>query len=290
MDGNSNTTSGAHVAIGDMVTFVHQARTWTGTVVKKHRVSAHVVCDQHRGFRVPYALLTVSPGGGRPPILSHTDHHRATFHAGDQVQFVVKGTRVAGLLARVNPQRAHVIAEDGREYRVSYAVLQQVEARAASVARTAEEIDAIAQRARKLLEQHHLSRWSFHFDNARKRAGSCQYGTHVISLSYEFAKHAPEEEIHDTLLHEIAHALVGKTHHHDDVWRAKAIAIGCSGRRCHDLQFTPPRYIVRCERGCWIATAERRKGKVVCKRCRGSLIYQTYTEERWKSAQGAVVQ
>jgi hypothetical protein len=260
MDGNPHTTSGAHVAIGDTVTFVHQARTWTGTVVKKHRVSAHVICDHHRGFRVPYALLTVSLGTGQPPMQSHIDHCRALFHAGDQVQFVVKGTTVAGLLARVNPQRAHVITEDGREYRVSYAVLQQVEARpAATVTRTAAEIDAIAQQARELLEQHHLSLWRFRFDNGRKRAGSCQYGPQVISLAYEFAKHVPAEEIRDTLLHEIAHALVGKAHHHDDVWRTKAIAIGCSGRRCHDLQFTLPRYIVQCERGCWVMMAERRR-------------------------------
>ena len=115
MDGNPHTTSGAHVTIGDTVTFVHQARTWTGTVVKKHRVSAQVVCDHHRGFRVPYALLTVNPGTGRPPVQSPTDHRRASFHAGDRVQFVVLGTMVAGLLARLNPQRAHVITDEGRE-------------------------------------------------------------------------------------------------------------------------------------------------------------------------------
>jgi predicted SprT family Zn-dependent metalloprotease len=189
----------------------------------------------------------------------------------------------------VNPQRAHVITDDGREYRVSYAVLQQVKTRAAAtVTRTAEEIDAIAQRARELLEQHHLSLWRFHFDNGRKRAGSCQYGTQVISLSYEFAKHAPAEEIHDTLLHEIAHALVGKAHHHDDLWRAKAIAIGCSGRRCHDLHFTPPRYIVQCARGCWVTTAERRRRHVLCRRCRGTLVYHTYTDERWQLTQAAM--
>ena len=286
MDGNPNTTTGAYVAIGDTVTFVYQSRTWIGTVVKKHRVSAHVVCDHHRGFRVPYALLTVSPGAGRPPVQSHLDQRRASFHAGDRVQFVVHGAPVAGLLARVNPQRAHVITDDGREYRVSYAVLQQVETRAAAtVTRTAEEIDAITQRARELLEQHQLSLWSFQFDNGRKRAGSCQYGTQVISLSYEFAKHAPAEEIHDTILHEIAHALVGKAHHHDDVWRTKAIAMGCSGRRCHDLQFTPPRYIVQCERGCWVTTAERRRRNMICRRCHGALVYQTYTEERWQRTQ-----
>ena len=85
MDGNPNARTRAQVTIGDTVTFVHQSRTWTGTVVKKHRVSAHVVCDHHRGFRVPYALLTVSPGTGRPSVQNHTDHRRASFHPGDRV-------------------------------------------------------------------------------------------------------------------------------------------------------------------------------------------------------------
>jgi predicted SprT family Zn-dependent metalloprotease len=164
--------------------------------------------------------------------------------------------------------------------------LQQVEARpAATVTRTAEEIDAIAHQARVLLAQHHLALWSFQFDNGRTRAGSCQYGPQVISLAYEFAKHAPAEEIRDTLLHEIAHALVGKAHQHDDVWWTQALAIGCSGKRCHELQFTPPRYIVQCERGCWVMTAERRRRNVRCSRCRGALSYQTYTEERWQRIQ-----
>jgi predicted SprT family Zn-dependent metalloprotease len=201
----------------------------------------------------------------------------------------VRDTLVTGLLARLNPQRAHVIADDGREYRVAYRLLQQVERSPAPVTRTAAEIDAIAQQAREYLLQHELSLWSFRFDNGRTRAGSCQYGPHVITLSYEFAKHAPAAEIRDTLLHEIAHALVGKTHHHDAVWRTTALALGCSGRRCHELQFTPPRYIVRCERGCWVATAERRNRKVICKRCRGGLVYQTYTEARWRGAQAATM-
>jgi predicted SprT family Zn-dependent metalloprotease len=224
-------------------------------------------------------------------VQSHIDPRRASFHPGDRVQFVGKGVIVTGLLARVNPKRAHVIAEDGREYRVAYATLQQVDTRpTATISRTVAELDAIAQHARELLAQHHLALWSFRFDNGRTRAGSCQYGTQVISLAYEFAKHAPAEEIHDTILHEIAHALVGKAHHHDDVWRTQAIALGCSGKRCHELQFTPPRYIVQCERSCWVTTAERRRRNVCCSRCHGALIYQTYTAERWRRTQAATLE
>lgn len=74
-----------------------------------------------------------------------------------------------------------------------------------------------------------------------------------------------------------------KAYHYDAVWRAKALKIGSSGRRCHDLQFTSPRYIVTCERYCWVATAERRKRGVICKRCQGQVVYNTYTKERWNN-------
>ncbi len=35
-----------------------------------------------------------------------------------------------------------------------------------------------------------------------------------------------------TILHEIAHALVGPGHGHDSVWRTQALKIGCTGSRC----------------------------------------------------------
>jgi predicted SprT family Zn-dependent metalloprotease len=37
--------------------------------------------------------------------------------------------------------------------------------------------------------------------------------------------------IENTVLHEIAHAIVGAVHHHDNVWRDCAQRIGCDGNR-----------------------------------------------------------
>lgn len=191
-----------------------------------------------------------------------------------------------GVITRMNPQRAHIVADDGREYRAAYASLQSVAQPLTPDAPSPTDLDAVASLARELLSQHQLFQWSFQFDNGRKRAGCCHYGTHVISLSYEFAKRAPADEIRDTLLHEIAHALVGQQHHHDNVWRTKAMEIGCSGQRCHDLQFTQPRYIISCTQGCWVATTDRRRNYVLCRQCRGQIVYQTFTEERWEQATG----
>ena len=131
---------------------------------------------------------------------------------------------------------------------------------------------------------HHLEHWSFQFDHATKRAGCCNYRERVISLAYGYARYATDEEIADTILHEIAHALVGQEHGHNQVWQAQAIALGCSGTRCHDVQFTRPRYIVTCKHACWVTTAERRKRGAVCRMCHGKVRYTTYTEERWQHA------
>jgi predicted SprT family Zn-dependent metalloprotease len=278
------------VAVTDRVTFVYQERTRTGTVVKKGRIRAHVVCDDQREVHIPYAWLTKLPHAAPRAVQSRAERQRALFSPGDRVQFDYRGTVVYGVLARLNPTRGYVATDDGQEYRVLYGLLRRVEGmQAVSIAtRRTTELDTLAYRARSLLEQYHLNRWSFQFDNGRKRAGCCRYATQVISLSYAFAKQASQEEITDTILHEIAHALVGKAHNHDEVWRTKAREIGCSGRRCHARQFVPPRYIVTCERHCWVATAERRRRGVVCMQCRGRVVYQTYTEERWSSEQRQV--
>ena len=65
---------------------------------------------------------------------------------------------------------------------------------------------------------------------------------------------------------------------------ATAVALGCSGHRCHDVQFTPPRYIVTCANACWVTTAERRQRGAVCRTCHGPVRYTTYTEYRWQQA------
>ena len=289
MDNTTALMDPSNLKIADQVRFSYRGRALTGTVAKKGRTHAHIVCDDRSEFRVPYQQLVKLPAVVNPHVQTATEQQRAAFNPGDRVRFDFRGTVQQGVLVRVNPTRGHVTAEDGKEYRVPYGLLQRVDEHAlpTTISRNQPELEAIAQLARGLMFQHQLGQWSFQFDNGTKRAGCCHYTTQVLSLSHEFAKRAPAEEIKDTILHEIAHALVGKEHHHDDVWRAKALEIGCSGRRCHDLQFTLPRYIVKCERSCWVATAERRKRGVICKRCRGSVVYITYTEERWQTVKAS---
>jgi predicted SprT family Zn-dependent metalloprotease len=86
--------------------------------------------------------------------------------------------------------------------------------------------------ATELLDRHGLEGWSVEFDGAKRRAGICRYGPRLIGLSAPLARLHSREEVRDTVLHEIAHALVGARHGHDAVWAAQARAIGGTAERC----------------------------------------------------------
>jgi len=96
------------------------------------------------------------------------------------------------------------------------------------------ELFAAAALARRLMNEHGLVDWAITFDNAKTRAGVCRPATRQLGLSRPLTRLHADAEVEDTILHEIAHALVGAEHHHDAAWRAKAQEIGCSGRRCVD--------------------------------------------------------
>jgi predicted SprT family Zn-dependent metalloprotease len=92
--------------------------------------------------------------------------------------------------------------------------------------------------ATDLMTQHGLIEegWRPAIDSAKRRAGVCKYATRTLSFSLPIALLNTEVETRDTILHEIAHALVGHSHGHDAVWRAKAREIGCNGQRTTKAQ------------------------------------------------------
>ncbi len=86
--------------------------------------------------------------------------------------------------------------------------------------------------ALSLMAEHGLEGWEFGWDRARSRYGRCNFATRKITLSAYLTPHCQPSEIRNTILHEIAHALVGRSHGHDEVWRKKALSIGCDAKRC----------------------------------------------------------
>jgi predicted SprT family Zn-dependent metalloprotease len=54
--------------------------------------------------------------------------------------------------------------------------------------------------------------WGFAFNKQRRGMGLCRYATRTIELSIYLVDRNGLEEVRDTILHEIAHALVGPGH------------------------------------------------------------------------------
>lgn len=77
------------------------------------------------------------------------------------------------------------------------------------------------------------AKWSFGFDNAKTRAGLCNYTAKRITVSRYLAARYDDDEIHQVLLHEVAHALAGPRAGHGPRWRAIAIDLGYEGKRLH---------------------------------------------------------
>lgn len=80
-------------------------------------------------------------------------------------------------------------------------------------------------------------RYSIRYSNRQRRALATTATSYMLGQPYKlefifnnkyiasYKDH--EEDIKDTVLHEIAHAIVGGRHHHDCVWKACCNKMGC---------------------------------------------------------------
>ena len=76
--------------------------------------------------------------------------------------------------------------------------------------------------------------WTFGFDSAKTRAGLCNYTAKKITVSRYLASRYDDDEIHQVLLHEVAHAIAGTRAGHGPHWRSTAADLGYEGKRLHD--------------------------------------------------------
>ena len=60
--------------------------------------------------------------------------------------------------------------------------------------------------------------------------GECDYNTKTIRINNNCLWQLSWQQVNDLILHEVAHALC-PNHGHDEVWKAKAIEIGCDGNQ-----------------------------------------------------------
>lgn len=134
------------------------------------------------------------------------------------------------------------------------------------------DLDDAARLARTLMDEHGLREWRFGYDRAKVRAGACHFGDRRISLSRHLTLAHDPAQVRETVLHEVAHALVGPRHGHDRVWRARALAIGATGERCYaggDEPAVAGRWQGRCAAGHLVHRHRRPTVVLLCTRCRG---------------------
>lgn len=127
-----------------------------------------------------------------------------------------------------------------------------------------------AQLARNLMDQHGLTDWEFEFDRAKRRFGRASHSKKVISLSAPIVARNSEENVLETIRHEIAHALIDPSHGHDATWYNMALSVGSNGKVTYDAKE------VDAPEGKWIGVCElghrtrprHRRGNFVCKKDR----------------------
>ena len=72
---------------------------------------------------------------------------------------------------------------------------------------------------------HDLVGWSFKFFKSNIRLGTCDYTNKQILINEEFINR-DDDEVKDTILHEIAHVLTFGCNHNNQ-WKLKCVELGC---------------------------------------------------------------
>lgn len=78
----------------------------------------------------------------------------------------------------------------------------------------------------QLLDKLGLHDWSVQWDNAKRRAGACNYNHKRISYSRHLIPNFPVEEQKATVIHEVAHALCPPRTGHGPLWKRTVRQLG----------------------------------------------------------------
>ncbi len=134
--------------------------------------------------------------------------------------------------------------------------------------------------AKTLMHAHGLHDWTFRFDHAKRRFGSCSSRKRVITLSKSLTTLNSIVEVRDTILHEIAHALTPGDGH-GEKWKNACVQVGAKPIRCYtDAEVvSPPRRAARYAIGCrtcgwWMDRHRINRRVLLCKKCSGGVIYR----------------
>lgn len=145
------------------------------------------------------------------------------------------------------------------------------------------------------MEEHGLfdECWHFDFEDCKRSLGRCHYYKKKITLSKWYVELNTEDDVEDTILHEIAHALSwirygreGKGH--GKLWKKICREIGATPKRLHKGILKYPdnhyKYVDTCACGTTYKRHRISKGrKYRCPKCREPL-FNSKEKKEWLSA------
>ena len=90
--------------------------------------------------------------------------------------------------------------------------------------------------------------WRFAWNRRKRSLGLCRYREKRIELSLHFVMANDEDQVRETVLHEIAHALAGEKAGHGPAWKVMCTRVGCKPERCDNGIAVMPagRWAARC--------------------------------------------
>jgi len=127
--------------------------------------------------------------------------------------------------------------------------------------------------ALNLMNEHGLfiNRWQFQWCEGKRLFGYCNNTKKIISLSLPLTELNSEEQVKDTILHEIAHALAPVGEGHGRIWKSICVKIGANPTRCYSSKDVtkPKANYVRVCTTCNVEHQAYRKSrrKVACGAC-----------------------
>lgn len=118
-----------------------------------------------------------------------------------------------------------------------------------------------------LMREHNLIGWRFKLNTNKRRLGVCKYTSRTIELSIYHVDRGSEDEVKDTILHEIAHAL-SPVRGHGPVWQKICQEIGAKPKRLGPAMNAPHKLEYFCP-NCFCVVKRHRKMKrgAACGKC-----------------------
>ena len=138
--------------------------------------------------------------------------------------------------------------------------------------------------------------WTFKgFDRGVRRLGVCSYNKFskkgYIGLSKKMSEARTEQEVEQTILHEIAHALdfqIRGVSGHDSVWKSISRTIGYKGEAktavSNEVKVSTYKYVAYCsEHGILGGWTRKPKAGKICAKCRENVLILEATDPRVKN-------